>query len=182
MKSKNYVNSLVEILTNLDFDGIDQITETIRGLNGGTLYIAGNGGNAANALHIATDLSKGLYVSQGKGLNVKVLGENPALLSAAVNDMPANEYYAFLLKMQSKPGDLLLVYTAGGTSTNIVKAAEYAKLNGMKVIALTGGKGLLNKSKFDLQLHVYSDNIQFVEDVHAVIGHILFSGLNNCDS
>ena len=179
MTTENYIKELQMTLEKLDHKILDQIILTLKSYIGnGTVFLAGNGGNSANALHMATDLSKGIYLTRGQSINVVPLHQNSALFSAAVNDLPESDYFGFLLEMSAKPGDLVILYTAGGTSSNIIKAADRAKSLGLKVIGLTGCKGKELDGIFDLQLHIESMNIQIVEDVHGIIGHLIYSVLS----
>jgi len=138
------------------------------------VWLAGNGGNAANAYHFATDWNKGLFVATGKPLESRTLGDNPALMSALSNDLPFEQIFSEQLRMWAAKGDVVVLMSGGGTSINILKAADTAHELGLKVIGLTGGKGMLIHEKFDYHIHVPTDNIQIVEDVHAAFGHVVF--------
>jgi D-sedoheptulose 7-phosphate isomerase len=183
MNSETYSQKLIDSLNHLDHNTLQEIVNTMETFVGkNTVFIAGNGGNSANALHMATDLSKGLFLARGKPINAIALHENSALFSAVVNDIPDENYFSFLLEMSATSSDLLVAYTAGGTSRNVLKAAEKAKSLGLKTIGLTGCKGGSLGGLFDIHLHVDSMNIQIVEDIHGIIGHVIYSGLTGNES
>lgn len=138
------------------------------------VWIAGNGGNAANALHFATDWNKGLYKNTGKPLVSRTLWENSALTSAFSNDQEFKFIFSDQLKMWAAPCDIALLMSAGGSSPNIIYAAQIAREMGLTVIGMTGGLGLQFRSLFDCHIHIPTDNIQIVEDIHASFGHTVF--------
>ena len=179
MEALTYIQELKKALDEFNYDALKSITDLLEQYVGkNTVFLAGNGGNSANALHMATDLSKGLFLAKGKPINAIPLHQNSALFSAAVNDMPESNYFSFLLEMSGKKEDLVVLYTAGGTSLNILKAAEKARALGIRTIGLTGCNGGNLGKFFDIHLHIDSMNIQIVEDVHGIIGHLIYSKLS----
>lgn len=143
------------------------------------IWVAGNGGNFANSLHFATDWSKGLFVSVGQASLVRALGDNVATYSAFSNDNGFEFQVSEQLKMLSSPGDVAVLLTAGGGSLNIIRAAETARNLGLTVLGLTGGNGMQHKELFDIHIHVDSNNIQIVEDIHAMFGHAMLKYLES---
>lgn len=141
------------------------------------VWIAGNGGNFANALHFATDWSKGLHLAGGKALKARAIGENSALSSAYSNDLGFENQIEHYLKMLASENDVAVLMTAGGSSINILNGARKAREMGLHVIGITGGSGLEFKSLFDVHVHVPTSNIQVVEDVHAMFGHAMLKYL-----
>jgi D-sedoheptulose 7-phosphate isomerase len=138
---------------------------------GKVVWIAGNGGNAANAHHFATDWNKGLFKLTGQPLRSHTLWDNPALVSAFANDQEFSTIFSDQLKMLASPGDVLVLLTGGGTSQNILQAAKFGKNMGLTTIGLTGGSGKEVGHLFDFHIHIPSFNIQVVEDIHASFGH-----------
>jgi D-sedoheptulose 7-phosphate isomerase len=170
---------------------VDELIATLRGLDSaasqaacsillstydeeGVAWIGGNGGNSANASHFATDWNKGLFTQTGKALKSHSLWENPSLVSALANDQSFELIYSDQLLMWAKPGDVAVLLSGGGGSKNIMHAARTAKSLGLTVIGLTGGVGLQHAELFDCHIHVPTDHIQIVEDVHAIFGHIVY--------
>jgi D-sedoheptulose 7-phosphate isomerase len=141
--------------------------------NESNVWVAGNGGNFANSIHFATDWSKGLHTSTGKAIKARAIGENSALASAFSNDLGFENQVQHQLSMLAQPDDVAVLMTAGGASPNIINAAIESRKIGLKIIGLTGGRGLEFDSLFDVHVHVPSFNIQVVEDLHAVFGHAM---------
>lgn len=136
-------------------------------------WVVGNGGNSANALHFVTDWTKGLYVKTGLPMSASALTENSALFSALANDIERDEIFSFQLQMHGKNGDLAILMSAGGNSQNVRLAAESCKKIGITTIGLIGGRSPDLKGCFDYELHTVSDDIQIVEDIHSIFGHMV---------
>lgn len=166
---------------NLTFkDNLNQVVSLIKQaeISEQRIFVAGNGGNSANADHFVTDITKGIFESNGKSLNATSLNSNLPRFSAIANDMPKEEIFSFQLRMlEAKIGTLVILYSAGGNSANILKAAETARKLGCTTIGLIGGVSPLLLDSFDVQLWTKSDDIQIVEDVHAVFGHLIYKSL-----
>ena len=141
------------------------------------VWIAGNGGNLANSFHFATDWSKGLRVETGKPLLAASLSENFSTASAFANDLGFENQLANQIEMMAAPGDLVILLSAGGTSKNIINAAKISRKIDLYIIGLTGGEGQTISNLFDLHIHIDSNDIQLVEDVHAIFGHSMFKFL-----
>jgi D-sedoheptulose 7-phosphate isomerase len=136
-----------------------------------SVWLGGNGGNAANAHHFATDWAKGLYKQTGVALRSHTLWDNPSLVSALSNDQDFSQIYSDQLSMWANIGDVAVLMSAGGTSPNIIEAAKRSKEIGLLSIGLTGGRGNSISHLFDCHIHIPTDNIQIVEDIHATFGH-----------
>ena len=141
------------------------------------IYVAGNGGNHLNSLHFATDWNKGIQILTGKPLKTHVYGENPGLASAIENDHLHGDSIVKYFEYIGKPSRVFVLLTAGGTSKNIINAAEYAQKNNIETIGLTGGAQNLSRSQFDINLHVPTNDIQHVEDIHAMFGHTVLKSI-----
>lgn len=178
MSSNNlgYVDELIATLGGLDSAALQKACSILLSTydDEGVAWIGGNGGNSANASHFATDWNKGLFIQTGKPLKSHSLWENPSLVSALANDQSFELIYSDQLSMWAKPGDVAVLLTGGGSSKNILHAAKTAKSLGLTVIGLTGGIGLRHTELFDCHIHVPTDHIQIVEDVHAIFGHIIY--------
>jgi D-sedoheptulose 7-phosphate isomerase len=107
-------------------------------------------------------------------MKVRALSENSALISAISNDLPIENMFVFQLQMFAKQGDLVVLLSAGGNSQNIKKAAAYCQDNNIFSIGLIGGIKPDLGNCFNLELHINSVNLQIVEDIHEIIGHIVF--------
>jgi D-sedoheptulose 7-phosphate isomerase len=175
MSHRNYVTALKKELELIDIQKLQEASACLYNswLTNSVVWVAGNGGNSANALHFATDWSKGLFLSTGIPMKVQSLNANSALFSALANDVEKDEIFSFQLLMNAKKGDVAVLLSAGGGSSNILKAAQFCRANGIKSIGLIGGTNPSLKGSFDIELHTSSDDIQIVEDIHAIFGHLV---------
>lgn len=176
LRKPNYIAELIQTFQNINQSDWDSASSLLLGgfRNSVNVWIAGNGGNSANASHFATDWNKGLYTELGRALKSHTLWENPSLVSAITNDQAYETVFSDQLRMWATSGDIAVLLTGGGTSRNIIAAAQTAKELGLTVIGLTGGHGLELSELFDIHIHISSGNIQIVEDVHAAFGHAVF--------
>lgn len=138
----------------------------------GTLYICGNGGSAGTSNHMVNDLSKGSAVEGKRRLRVLGLADNMSLLTAWGNDNGYETVFEEQLKNLWRPGDVLIVISASGNSPNIVRAAQWTKRQGGKVLGLVGFGGGKAKELSDLCLHFKSNNYGAVEDAHLMFSHL----------
>lgn len=179
-ESKAYIDELHRQLILTYDENFYKILEVIRQASneGQKILVAGNGGNSANAEHFVTDITKGLFEVNGVALKAISLNSNSPRLSAIANDLPKEEIFSFQLRMLGVGREtLVILYSAGGSSMNILKAADTARDLGSKTIGLIGGATPLLVNSFDFTLWTKSDDIQIVEDVHAVFGHLVYKSL-----
>lgn len=146
------------------------MTECLR--NGGRVMLCGNGGSAADAQHIAAELS-GRFAFDRAPLDAEALHANSSYLTAVANDYHFDEVYARLLRAKARPGDLLIALSTSGHSANVLKAAQEAQNIGVSVIGMTGRTGGQLKDHCTICLRVPSDNTARIQEVHITLGHIL---------
>ncbi|WP_423997248.1 D-sedoheptulose-7-phosphate isomerase [Maribacter sp. IgM3_T14_3] len=140
--------------------------------NGGKTLFCGNGGSAADAQHLAAELSGRFYYDR-EPLDSEALHVNTSYVTAVGNDYSYDEIYARSIKGQGKKGDVLIGISTSGNSKNIVRAFEVAKDLGMFTVALTGETGGAMKEKADFLLNVPSKITPRIQESHILIGHIL---------
>ncbi|KZN39499.1 hypothetical protein N480_01300 [Pseudoalteromonas luteoviolacea S2607] len=169
-----YIDSLETVLRTLDAVDLEHFATQLLKLqkSGNTLYICGNGGSAANALHIANDFTFGIN-PQGSALRVEALPANSSVLTCLGNDIGYENIFSHQLKVKGKPGDLLLVLSGSGNSKNIINALEAANSIGIKTVGILGFQGGLAKPLLDLCFHFVIDDMQVAEDTQLVVGHLL---------
>jgi phosphoheptose isomerase len=95
------------------------------------------------------------------------------MITAIANDISYDEVFVYQLRSLARPGDALITISASGDSENVVRAAAWARDNGIPVIAMTGFSGGRSAAIADVNLHVAADNYGVVEDVHQSLMHIL---------
>lgn len=145
-----------------------------------TVFIAGNGGSASTASHMATDLGYGTRRGiDGRSLRTLSLTDNQALITAAANDEGYPNVFVSQLRGLYRPGDLLIVISASGNSPNVIQAARWVREQGGKVIGLLGFDGGQLLSLCHAALHVKTPVGEYgpVEDVHVVLNHLLAAWL-----
>ena len=141
------------------------------------IFAAGNGGSSATASHFANDFMKGLAVAGKKRFRVISLSDCTPLFSALSNDVCYQDCFYEQLVGYARPGDVLVLYSGSGNSGNIVKAADYAKEIGMKVIAFTGGDGGAVDKHCDVNCISPTEVMEEIEDTHMVWEHALVCGI-----
>lgn len=140
--------------------------------NGGKVLFAGNGGSAADAQHLAAELSGRFYYDRPP-LNSEALHVNTSYLTAVANDYSYDEIYARLLLGTAKKGDVLVGLSTSGNSKNIVRAFEASKTIGVTCIAFTGTTGGQMKELADILINVPSTDTPRIQESHIMLGHIL---------
>ena len=138
---------------------------------GGKIVFFGNGGSAADALHLAAELVVRLS-NDRKGLAALALTTNPSVLTAAGNDYGFERIFSRQIESLVAPQDVLVALSTSGDSPNILRGAEAGRARGAYLVAFTGETGGKLASKVDLLLNVPSRDAQRVQECHITIGHI----------
>ena len=141
------------------------------------LFLAGNGGSAANANHLAADLIYGVNQAGRGTFQVHSLSANPSVLTCLGNDIGFENIFSHQLEALAESGDLLLVFSGSGNSPNILQALKAAKKIGVTSVALLGYDGGGAKALADLAIHFPIHDMQAVEDLHMIVGHLLMKVL-----
>jgi D-sedoheptulose 7-phosphate isomerase len=157
---------------------VDEINETMNALldcynRGGTVYTCGNGGSASTASHMVCDFGKGTCYELEKKFHFVCLNDNIPTIMAIANDDSYENIFAYQLKDKLTKNDILLAVSGSGNSHNIVKAADYAKEVGAKIIGMTGYNGGKLMKMADYHLHAPIDDMQITEDVHIIFNHLM---------
>ncbi|MCF8233013.1 MAG: SIS domain-containing protein [Bacteroidales bacterium] len=149
---------------------IDQITDCFD--KDRKVLFCGNGGSAADAQHLAAELSGKFYYDR-EPLYSEALHVNTSYLTAVANDYSFDEVYSRLVKAKGKEGDILVGLSTSGNSSNIVKALEQAKRKNMITVAFTGETGGKMKDIADILVSVPSGDTPRIQEGHIMIGHIV---------
>lgn len=136
------------------------------------VWFCGNGGSAADAQHIAAELS-GRYLFDRPPLPAEALHVNSSYLTAVANDYGFDEVYARLIDAMGKQGDVLVGISTSGNSQNVIKAFEKAKEKGLTIVAMTGKKISKMAELSHYCIHVPSNETPRIQESHIMIGHIL---------
>lgn len=139
---------------------------------GGCLHTCGNGGSAADAQHIAGELS-GRFLLDRDPLHAEALHVNSSFVTAVANDYDFDEIFARALQAKGRAGDVLLAISTSGNSENVYRAVMKAKELDITVIALTGRSGGKIADHAQLVLAIPHDDVPRIQEMHILIGHII---------
>ena len=151
-------------------DAVDALVKSFK--NGGQAFFCGNGGSAADAQHLAAELSGRLNFDRAP-LPAEAFTVNTSFLTAVGNDYSFDDIYKRSVEGFCKKGDVLFGISTSGNSENVLRAQIAAKKKGVTVISLTGKDGGKIKRYCDILLNIPSSNTQHVQEGQVVLGHII---------
>ena len=148
-----------------------------------TVYLCGNGGSAANAIHIANDFHYGIGAcgtgNAIPGMKIEALTANSGILTCLANDTCYENIFAHQILNKCEPGDLLIALSGSGNSGNIVRALEAANSLGVKSYAILGFDGGKCKQLASTSIHFPVFDMQISEDTQLIVGHLCMQWLSN---
>ena len=153
------------------------LTDAVK--NGRKILWCGNGGSAADAQHMATELMGGLRDHDRPAIASIALTTDSSFLTAWSNDTDFNTIFSRHLDGLGKAGDVLVAISTSGNSENIVQAVERAKSMNMAVIILTGQSGGKLREKGDVIIRIPSDDTQRIQEGHLLAEHIMCEVVEN---
>lgn len=174
---REYLENEIDTLRVLDLEAINEAMNLLDEAfeNERTIYIFGNGGSSATASHYQNDFNKGVSEHTRKKFRFQCLNDNVATVMAVANDIGFEEVFRFQLDGHLRNGDLVVAISGSGNSENVIRAVEYAKKCGNKVIGITGYDGGKLRRICDCSLHVPVNSMQITEDVHMIFDHLIMS-------
>jgi len=146
--------------------------------NGNKILLCGNGGSAADAQHIAAELT-GRYKSERKGLPGIALTTDTSALTAIANDYGYERVFDRQVEALANSGDLLIGISTSGNSPNILSALKTAKAMGCQTIGLSGRDGGLMNDACDLNIVIPSDDTPRIQEMHILIGHTICQAIDD---
>ncbi len=169
VETKNKILNNPEIVSLIE-KAAEEMIETFK--SGRKVLFCGNGGSAADAQHLASELS-GKYYLDRDPLPAEPLNINTSFLTAVANDLSYEEVFSRLVKAVGRPGDILVALSTSGRSANVIRALEMANSIGMTTIGLTGESGgkMANLCKYLIK--VPSTDTPRIQESHTLIGHII---------
>jgi D-sedoheptulose 7-phosphate isomerase len=174
---EDHATALGELLKSLDCTVLERVVEMLSAVRhaGGTIFVAGNGGSATTATHLANDLCKATRTPLKPPMRVLSLTDNVSWFTALANDEGYERAFAGQLENLARPGDVLIVISASGNSPNLLSAVEAARANGAATCALLGFDGgrLLALVDEALWLQTPAGQYALVEDAHSALCHII---------
>lgn len=139
---------------------------------GGRVFFCGNGGSAADAQHLAAELSGRFYFDRPP-LAAEALHVNTSYITAVANDYAYDVIFSREVDAFCKEGDVLVGISTSGNSANVLKAFETAKEKGVLTIAMTGESGGKMASISDILINIPSNDTPRIQESHITIGHII---------
>lgn len=178
-----YISHLAECLAATDSSKIAAlVSEFIAARDeNSTVFVAGNGGSAATASHMVNDIASDVArkAKLSDPFRVMSLTDNVALISAIANDTGFENIFLTQLQSAFRPGDRFLAISASGNSENLVRAAQWVRERGGRVLSLVGFDGGKLKEISDLTVHVPTAMGEYgiVEDAHLILNHAISNWL-----
>ena len=179
-----YLERIQECFTEKNLEAAENLASDLHRawIDGRNVYICGNGGSAANAIHIANDLHYGIGgCGAGKklpGLRIEALPANTGVITCLANDTGYENIYSHQIEVKCRKGDILIALSGSGNSSNIIKALETAKEKGVKTYAILAFKGGKCIKIADSAIHFEVDDMQIAEDTQLIVGHLCMQWLN----
>jgi len=176
---KNIINSSIVVKEKILLD--ITILQTVKNCvhvfvtafkNGNKVLFCGNGGSAADAQHLAAELT-GRFYTDRDALPAEALHCNTSYITAIGNDYGYDVIYSRLIKGIGNKGDVLVGLSTSGNSKNILNAFKIAKEKGMITIAFTGESGGKLKEHADYLINVPSEDTPRIQESHIMLGHII---------
>jgi D-sedoheptulose 7-phosphate isomerase len=157
-----------------DAEALADIAQVLaEALGGGQkLLLCGNGGSAADAQHVATELVA-RYKRERPALPAIALGTDVTLLTAMSNDYSFERVFARQIEALGASGDVLWAFSTSGTSPNVLAAARTARERGMTIIGFTGSGGAQLEAEADYCLRVDSNDTPRIQEVHMAAAHVI---------
>ncbi len=176
---REYLDLVTKAIADLPEEKIEDVVNTLKAAHaeGRQVFLLGNGGSAATATHVAEDLQKGIKETSGKRFKVISLTDSTPLICAWANDKGYDYVFAEQIDSFLEPGDVVVALSGSGNSPNVVKAVERANEMGAITIGWAGYSGGKLASVAQKSIVVNSDNMQRIEDVHMILGHLVFACL-----
>ncbi|MGZ3871736.1 MAG: D-sedoheptulose 7-phosphate isomerase [Mucilaginibacter sp.] len=170
------VKKVIEQLTGEIEAACEMMVSAIK--NGHKVLTAGNGGSAADAQHIAAELS-GRFVKQRKALPGIALTTDTSALTAIANDYGYDHVFSRQVEALAQPGDLFIGISTSGNSQGILNAIESANNLGCKTLGLSGRDGGKMNGLCDLNIIIPSDTTARIQEMHILVGHILCKAVDD---
>ena len=179
--TKKYITNLKQVISEDSFEKkVDILYKVLlKTWNANkNIFICGNGGSAANAIHIANDYLYGVAVSQKNGFKIEALPANSSVITCLANDLSYGEIFSKQIQTKGNRGDLLIVLSGSGNSLNVIKAIKAAKKLNIKTFSILGFDGGICKKISDTSIHFPVNDMQLSEDLQMIIFNICMQKLS----
>ena len=176
----DYLNNLNQSFSDKNINQINEFCKIVENAikNKNNIYICGNGGSAANSIHMSTDFNLILIKKKNYNLIIDSLASNQGLMSCVANDFGYEKIFSEQIKVKGKKNDLLISLSGSGNSKNIINANNIAnkiEMNTYSILGFDGGEAKkISKNFFHLEI----DDMQLAEDAQHIVNHICAKYLN----
>ena len=172
--AKEYINDVGKLVGIIDVPAVEKALDALWKAyqKGNKIFLFGNGGSAATAMHIVNDIVKGTTIEGKKAARAYCLSDNTSLMMAIANDISYEDIFVHQLKAYFDEGDVAVGISGSGNSENVIRAIKYANEHKGITIGLTGFEGGKLRNIAQIAIHVPSRHYGVIEDVHTVICHI----------
>ena len=179
MTPERYLDAVADAMGRLDRTRLAAVVAEFERIyrEGRRLFACGNGGSASTASHLVCDFQKSLITPDGRDLKAFALTDSLPLITAWANDADYGQVFANQLGVLAERGDVLLAISGSGNSPNVLNAVDRAREMGVFTIGWSAFGGGRLAEKVDLSLVVPVHNMQVAEDLHLIIGHLVFTQL-----
>ena len=176
---KKYQKDIIKFIKEIDLKKLNILEEEIRVCwkNKKNVFICGNGGSFANALHIANDLFYPITKKEGMGIKISTLGANSSVTTCLSNDEGYENIFSYELAIRGSEKDLLIVLSGSGNSKNIIKVLNKSEQINMKSFGLLGYDGGEAIKIVDDFIHFKSYNMQICEDLQMISMNMIVQNL-----
>ena len=175
--SRDAIEAAIEAVPEAAMEAAVEACTTALG-EGLPMLVCGNGGSAADAMHITGELV-GRFLRERRALNAVCLSSNPSVLTAWANDYSYETVFARQVEAYGKAGGAVLGISTSGNSPNVLRAVEVANEAGATSVGFAGYGGGKLAERARMSVVVDRRNMQQVEDLHMILGHIVFSALRD---
>jgi len=178
---KDYISTLQLTMDELPGQLIADVIDLLQHARekGSQVFILGNGGSASTASHFACDLAKNTRQAGLPHFRVIGLTDNMAMFSALANDEGYENVFSEQLASLVRPEDIVIAISASGNSKNVIKAAEAAHRYEATLIGFTGFDGGRLGQLANIHIHVNSNIIEHVEDIHLMLEHLIVKSIKD---
>ena len=176
---QSHLETIIKVIEHLQDDlefASALVVDTLR--NGNKILLCGNGGSAADAQHIAAELT-GRYKTQRRALAGIALSTDTSAITAIGNDYGYDRIFDRQFEAIANEGDLLIAISTSGNSKNIISTLQLAKKMNCKTVGFSGHKGGDMNQYCDMNLIVPSENTPRIQEMHILFGHTICQIVDN---
>lgn len=180
----SYLERMKKSFNTKNLEDVEKLAKELRKawIEGRNIYVCGNGGSAANAIHIANDLHYGVgSCGPGRkipGIKVEALTANTGVITCLANDTGYENIFSHQLEVKGRKGDIFIALSGSGNSANVTKALKTAnkmEIQTFTIVAFDGGEC---KKLARTCIHFNIDDMQIAEDIQLLVGHLCMQWLN----